>query len=124
MNCPMCGVSLDNTAAPAHSCQINLGPATFTPSHPTYPMRCKDCGGHFDSTKHQMTCVAPTLIDPRDAEIARLNLQNEEYRKALLRVAQEFGCSGHDECDWYKEVQRVLGLAQKRVEGPPKNEHH
>lgn len=26
--------------------------------------RCMNCSGFFNSTKHQMTCVAPTLKDP------------------------------------------------------------
>ena len=85
MNCPMCGADHDVTG-PAHTCIVNLGPAIFTPSRPNYPMRCKDCGGYFDSTKHQMTCVAPTLIDPRDAEIASLKLQNGLLKDALIEL--------------------------------------
>lgn len=131
MNCPMCGVSLDNTAAPAHSCQINLGPATFTPSHPTYPMRCKDCGGRFDSTKHQMTCVAPTLIDHRDAEITRLNLQVEAMRKVVEAAKaiddtyidwKKIGLAGVQMLDALTEYGVMeLRRSDKRVEEPQKH---
>lgn len=42
------------------------------------PSRCPSCHGLWDSTKHQMMCVAPTVIDPRDADIISLKLQVEK----------------------------------------------
>lgn len=102
-------MSLNNATAPAHVCQSNPLPALLTPSRPTYPMRCKDCGGNFDSTKHQMTCVAPNLIDPRDAEIARLNLQNSELRAEVKKLHDGHGYRngvGPCVCKWCNPEKR------------------
>lgn len=85
-------------------------------------LKCEKCGGRYDSAKHQLSCVSPTLQDESVAwmeqiadlqlslkkcvaERDALNLQVDEYRKALHKIACA-ECTVHDD---HCEVRRYDG---------------